>query len=146
MTKASNYLENKLTDLIFRGQAFTAPATIYVSLHTTDPLDDASGAEVSGGAYARVAITANLTNWSGTQAAASTTASSGTGGESSNNGAITFPAPSGANWGVVTHFGVWDAATTGNLLIHGALGTPKTINDGDAAPSFAAAALVNTIG
>lgn len=144
MSQASNYLENKITDLIFRGQTFTPPATIYVSLHTADPTDAAGGAEVSGGSYARVAITANLTNWSGTQAAASTVASSGTGGASSNNGAITFPAPT-ANWGVCTHFGIWDALTTGNLLVFGALGTSKTINNGDAAPSFAAAALVNTI-
>jgi len=145
MSQASNYLENKITDLLFRGQAFTAPATIYVSLHTADPTDLGTGAEVSGGSYARVAITANLTNWSGTQSAGSTVASSGTGGASSNNVTITFPAPS-ANWGVVTHFGIWDALTTGNLLVFGALGTSKTINNGDAAPSFAAAALVNTVG
>jgi len=144
MSQASNYLENKLTDLIFRGQAFTAPVTIYVSLHTANPADDATGTEVSGGSYARVAITANLTNWSGTQSAGSTIASSGTGGASSNNGSITFPAPT-ANWGACTHFGIWDALTTGNLLVFGALGTSKTINDDDAAPSFAAAALVNTI-
>lgn len=144
MSKASDYLENKLTDLILRGAAFTAPVTIYVSLHTADPLDAASGTEVSGGSYARVAITANTTNWSGTQSAGSTVASSGTGGASSNNGAITFPSPT-ASWGTVTHFGIWDAATTGNLLVHGALGTSKTINNGDAAPSFAAAALAVTI-
>ena len=145
MSQASNYLENKLTDHVLRGTTFTSPATIYVSLHTANPADDATGTEVSGGAYARVAITANTTNWSGTQSAGSTSASSGTGGASSNNGAITFPTPSGGNWGVVTHFGIWDALTTGNLLVFGALGTSKTINDGDAAPAFAAAALVNTI-
>lgn len=144
MSQASNYLENKLTDLIFRGQAFTAPATIYVSLHTADPTDAAGGAEVSGGSYARVAITTSLTNWSGTQSAGSTVASSGTGGASSNNGAITFPSPT-ASWGVCTHFGVWDAASGGNLLVFGALGAPKTVNSGDPAPSFAAAALVNTL-
>ena len=144
MTQASNYLENKLTDLIFRGQAFTAPATLYVSLHTADPTDAAGGAEVSGGSYARVPITASLANWAGTQSAGSTTASSGTGGASSNNGAVTFPAPT-ANWGSVTHFGIWDALSGGNLLVYGALTVPKTVNNGDAAPSFAAAALAVTI-
>lgn len=144
MSQASNYLENKLTDLIFRGAAFTAPVTLYVSLHTADPLDAASGTEVTGGSYARVAITANTTNWAGTQSAASTAASSGTGGQSSNNAAITFPAPT-ANWGSITHFGIFDASTSGNLLVFGALGTAKTVNNGDAAPSFAAAALTVTI-
>lgn len=144
MSAFSDYVENKLTDLLLRGQAFTAPATVYVSLHTSATTDAGGGTEVSGGSYARVAITANLTNWSGTQSAGSTTASSGTGGASSNNGAITFPTPT-ANWGTVTHFGIWDASSGGNLLIHGALTASKTINNGDPAPSFAAAALSVTI-
>lgn len=144
MSSFSDYLENKITDLIFRGQAFTAPVTIYVSLHTASLNDAGVGTEVSGGSYARVAITANLTNWSGTQSAGSTSASSGTGGASSNNGAVTFPAPT-ANWGVITDFGIWDASTSGNLLVHAALTVSKTVNNGDAAPSFAAAALTNTL-
>lgn len=143
MSAMSDYLENKLVDLTLRGQAFTAPATLYVSLHTTATTDAGGGTEVSGGSYARVAVTASLANFAGTQAAASTTASSGTGGVTSNNGSITFPAPT-ANWGTVTHFGIWDASTAGNLLFHGALTTSKTVNNGDAAPSFAAAALVLT--
>lgn len=101
--------------------------------------------EVSGGAYARVSLTRSLANWSGTQAAGSTVASSGTGGASSNNGAVTFPAPT-ANWGVVYGLGVWDAATVGNLWLWGALTTPKTVNNADPAPSFAAAALALTLG
>lgn len=144
MAAMSDYLENKLTDLIFRGQAFTAPVTLHVSLHTAATTDAGGGTEVTGGSYARVAVTANLTNWSGTQSAGSTAASSGTGGVSSNNGAITFPAPT-ANWGSVTHFAIWDASSGGNMLIHGALGTAKTVNNGDAAPSFAAAQLGITL-
>lgn len=144
MSAMSDYLENKLTDLVFRGQAFTAPVTLYVSLHTGTTTDAGGGTEVSGGSYARVAITANLTNWSGTQSAGSTIASSGTGGASSNNGAITFPAPT-ANWGTITDFAIFDASTSGNMLIHGVLTVPKTVNNGDAAPSFAAAALGITL-
>ena len=60
-------------------------------------------------------------------------------GTTSNNGVITFPAPT-ANWGVVTCWGILDASTGGNLWIYSALTTNKTINNGDAAPSFAAAA------
>lgn len=140
MSAMSDYLENKLVDLTLRGQAFTAPATLYFGLHTAAPTGDVTGTEVTGGAYARVAVTASLANFAGTQSAGSTAASSGTGGVTSNNNAITFPAPT-ANWGTVGWWSVWDASTGGNLLFHGALTTSKTINNGDAAPSFAAAAL-----
>ncbi len=140
MAAKSDYLENKLIDHVFRGQAYTAPATLYVALLTAAPSDAGGGTEVSGGSYARVGVTASLANFAGTQSAGSTTASSGTGGTTSNNGAITFPAPT-ANWGVVTHWAIYDAASAGNLLFHAALTTSKTINNGDAAPSFAAAAL-----
>ena len=89
-------------------------------------------------------MVSSLLNWAGTQAAASTTASTGTGGQTSNNAAITFPSPT-ANWGVVTHLGVYDAVSGGNLLFWVALTTPKTINNLDAAPSFAAGALTFTM-
>ncbi len=144
MSAMSDYLENKLVDHIFRAQSFSAPATLYVALFTSAPSDSGGGTEVSGGNYARASVTSSLANWAGTQSAGSTTASSGTGGQTSNNGAITFNAPSGANWGTVTHFGIFDAASSGNLLFHGALTAPKTINDGDSAPSFQTAQLAVT--
>lgn len=140
----SDYLENKLVDALLRGQAYTMPATTYWGLYTACPTDAAGGTEVSGGSYARVAVTSSLANWAGTQSAGSTTASSGTGGTTSNNAAITFPAPT-ANWGTVTCFGGWDASSGGNLLIWAALTTNKTINNGDAAPSFGAGALTYQI-
>ncbi|MDD5391185.1 MAG: hypothetical protein PHD37_17750 [Gallionellaceae bacterium] len=135
----SDYLENKLLDFLVRGQAFTPPATVYYALATTTGSDSACGTEVSGGSYARVAVTSSLANWAGTQAAGSTAASSGTGGTTSNNTTVTFPAPT-ANWGSVTEYCVFDASTSGNLLWRTALTTPKTINNGDAGPSFAAGA------
>jgi hypothetical protein len=143
MPGLSDYLENKLADLCFRGQAFTAPANLFIALHTADPTDAGTGAEVSGGSYARVSLAATLANFSGTQGAGTTAASSGTGGQISNNVAITFPAPT-ANWGTVTHFSIRDLVTGGNLLVSGALTTARTINSGDAAPSFAAGALTAT--
>lgn len=136
----SDYLENKLIDAFLRGQAFTMPTTVYVGLATTTGSDAACGTEVTGGSYARVAVTSSLANWAGTQSAGSTTASSGTSGTTSNNGAITFPAPT-ANWGSITEVCVFDASTAGNLLFRTALTTPKTVNSGDPAPSFAAGAL-----
>lgn len=100
--------------------------------------------EVTGGSYARVSITCSLANLAGTQAAASTTASTGTGGTTSNNNAITFPSPT-ANWatggaqvGMLVFF---DQLTGGNLLFGGAVAVPKTVNNGDAAPTFPAASM-----
>jgi len=136
----SDYLENKLLDTLLRAQSYTMPTTVYVGLATSTGSDAACGTEVSGGSYARVAVTSSLANWAGTQSAGSTTASSGTGGTTSNNAAVTFPAPT-ANWGTVTEFCVFDASTSGNLLFRAALTASKTINSGDAAPSFAIGAL-----
>lgn len=140
MAALTDYAENRIIDWLLRGQTFTPPATVHVGLLTAAPTDSSAGTEVSGGGYARVAVASSLANWAGTQSSGSTTASSGTSGTTSNNNAITFPAPT-ANWGSVTHFAVYDAASAGNMLFFAALGTPKTINNGDAAPSFAAAAL-----
>lgn len=131
----SDYLENKLVDHVFRATAYTAPATVYVGLGTAACSDSSFGTEATGGSYARVAITSATTAWKGTHGT-TTGASSGTGGTISNAAAITFPAPT-ANWGVVTHYFIADAATAGNLLVCQALTTSKTINNGDAAPSFA---------
>lgn len=138
-TSFTNYYENKIADDQFRTTALTEPTTHYIGLLTAACSDSAAGTEVSGGSYARVAVTKGDAQWKGTHASA-TGDSSGTGGTISNAGAITFPAPT-ANWGSVTHFGVYDAASAGNLMICQALTTSKTINNGDAAPSFAIDAL-----
>lgn len=150
MAAMSDFLENKIIDFLFRGQALgitgasaaagSGPTSLYLGLYTVNPTDTGGGTEVTGGSYARVAVSSSLANWAGTQAAASTVASSGTSGTTSNNAAITFPAPTAA-WGIVTGFGIFDAASGGNLLIWGALTTNKTINNGDAAPLFSAASL-----
>ncbi len=143
MAGKSDYLENKLIDFLFRGQTFIPPATLYFALLTAAPSDSGGGTEVTGGSYARVGITASLTSFAGTQAAASTTASTGSSGTTSNNATITFPAPT-ASWGLITHFAVYDAISSGNQLYWGALSIAKTVNNGDAAPQFLAAALTVT--
>lgn len=139
MAAMTDYLENKILDWLLRGQAYTPPATSYIGLLTAAPSDSAAGTEVTGGSYARVAVTSNATNWNSSDGD-NDAASSGTDGTTENDVVVTFPAPT-ANWGSVTHFGIYDAASGGNLLIHAALSTAKTINNGDAAPSFAVAAL-----
>lgn len=139
MAAMSDYLENQLIDHILRAQTFssTSPANLYVGLYTAAPSDSGGGTEVSGNAYARVAVTRALASWAATQGGS--TASTGTTGVTSNLAAITFPIPTGS-WGTVTHFGIFDQTTTGNLLFHGALTVSQTVNTGNTV-SFAAGAL-----
>lgn len=131
MSQMSDYLENQLRMHIFRTGTFAKPAALYVALFTAAPNDAGGGTEVSGGSYARVARAPGDANW---------TAPDSTGGLTDNAAAITFPAPT-ADWGQITHFAIFDAASAGNLLFHGALTVPKTVNNGDPAPSFPAGSL-----
>jgi hypothetical protein len=114
MSEMSNYLENALINVTLRATAYTAPATVYVSLWTSDPTDAGSGTEVSGGSYARTAVTF---------AAPSN-------GVTTNSADVTFPTCT-ASWGVVGWIGINDALTTGNLLYHSPLDSAKTIDSGD---------------
>jgi hypothetical protein len=114
MSAMSDYLENEILDHILATGSYTAPSAVYVGLSTASFGDDNSGTELSGSGYARVAATFG--------AAASGTAS--------NSAAIEFPAATGS-WGTVSHFGIFDASTAGNLLIHGAFTVSKTIASGD---------------
>lgn len=139
MAAMSNYLENKLVDHTLRGLVYTPPTTCYMALLVASPNDAVIGTEVSGGSYARAAISSNTTNWSGTQGAGTTIASSGTGGTTSNNTPITFPAPT-ANWGDVVGWALMDAATGGNILLQGMLSESITVASGSPAPSFPATA------
>lgn len=112
----SNYLVHKLLDHVFKVASYTAPTNIYCGLSTANPGDSGSGlAEPSGNAYART-----LKNtW---DAAAS--------GATENTGAITFPTATGS-WGTITHSGLFDASTSGNLLVYGALGTSQAVVNGN---------------
>jgi len=108
----SDYAEGKVLDHVFNKTAYTQP-TLYVGVSTADPTEDNSGiAEPSGNAYARVATTG--TDWDRTA------------GVMSNGVAMAFPEATGV-WGSLTHFAVFDAATAGNMVIHGALTTAKAI-------------------
>ena len=130
MAGKTSYLEAKLIDHTTGKTAYTMP-TVYVGLLTAAPTDTTGGTEVSGGSYARKST-----------AGADWNAASGNPASTSNANAITFVQASGA-WGTVTHFALYDAASAGNMLRWGALGTSKTIGTGDTA-SFAAGALTIT--
>tara|TARA_B100000287_G_scaffold414575_1_gene447284 strand:- start:2978 stop:3361 length:384 start_codon:yes stop_codon:yes gene_type:complete len=122
----SNYLEDKALDHFLGTSSFTMPSNVYVALFTTDPTDAGSGTEVSGNGYARQ----------------SATFSSASGGSTSNSSAIEFTA-SGGSFGTVSHFGIFDALTSGNLLYHGALNASKTIADTDTLKISATGLTVN---
>lgn len=97
--------------------------------------------------YARVAVTASLANFSGTQGAGTTVASTGTSGQTSNNAAITFPAPGvGSTANYVWGRAIYDAASGGNAWEWAPLAAAKTVNAGDAAPSIPAGSDSLTIG
>lgn len=110
----SNYLENALINVTLRATSYTAPTTVYVALYTTDPTDADTGTEVTGGSYARTSVTF---------AAPSN-------GVTTNSADVTFPTCTLA-WGTVTHIGIRDALTSGNLLYHTPLDASKTIDLGD---------------
>ena len=110
----SNYLETEILDHVFAGAAYTAPTTKYLALFTALADGEAgSVTEVTGGGYAR-------------QTVAFTTS----GNTTSNNAAVEFPTAT-ANYGTVTHVGVYDAASSGNLMAYAALSSNKTIETGD---------------
>ncbi len=114
MAEISNYLENAIINATLRNTTYTSVATVYVSLWTSDPTDAGSGTEVSGGSYARTAVTFGAPS----------------GGVSTNSAAVEFPQAT-ASWGTIGWIGINDAQTSGNLLYHTALDTSKTIDSGD---------------
>jgi hypothetical protein len=116
MAALSDYAEKLLLDWAMTTGSATRPTAWYVALYTAAPSDSGGGTEVSTGGYSRQAVTFG--------------AASSPGGTTSNTGAVSFTA-SGANYGTVTHIGIFDNSTSGNLLWHGALTTSKTVNDGD---------------
>jgi hypothetical protein len=124
MGRLSDDIVDSLLDEVFGAVSYSPPSTIYVGLSTTTPANDGTGVtEPSGGAYARVAVTNNTTNWPSASSRAK-----------SNGTAITFPTATGV-WGVVTHVVFYDASTSGNYLGSTALNTPQSLGVG-AIPNF----------
>jgi hypothetical protein len=116
MSALSDYSEKLLLDWLMTNGSATRPTAWHVALYTAAPSDSGGGTEVSGNGYSRKAVAFS--------------AASTPGGTTSNTGAVSFTA-SGGSWGTITHLGIFDAATGGNLLWHGGLTAPKTVGDGD---------------
>lgn len=114
MTAFSDYLENALFNATLRNLPYSSPAAVYLGLHVSATNDDNSGTEVTGGNYSRMAVTFGAP----------------VNGSASNDSLITFPT-STASWGTITHFGIYDQASGGNLLYWGALTVTKTVDNND---------------
>ena len=113
MSSFTDYLENRVLDHIFRAQASTAPAAVYLALFTVTPSDTGGGTEVTGSGYARKAITFGASS----------------GGAIFNTSPVSWTA-AGGNYGTVVAVAVFDALTTGNMLAWDGI-TSAVVNDTD---------------
>ena len=120
MGSFGNFLENEILDNYFGGLDYAAPANLYIALSTADPTDDGSGiAEPVGNGYERKQIANDKTTWD--------VAVSG----ALSNAIIIESAEASGSWGTITHFAIFDAASDGNMLAHGALTASKAVEDDD---------------
>jgi hypothetical protein len=112
MAGATVTLSNALLSSVLRGAPYTSPGTVYLALFTSAPSASGAGTEVTGGSYARLAVSFS--------AAAN--------GAVSNAAELDFtnmPATT------VRGMAVMDASSAGNMLFYGVLANPKTTNAGD---------------
>lgn len=108
----SNYLVDKINDLIYKGTAPSLGSSRYLALYTTNPTAANTGIEASGGSYARQLLSF----------------ASSVSGSSATNASVTF---TNMAEGTYTHYGVFDAVTGGNLIVYGLLTEPVDANAGD---------------
>lgn len=114
MSAMTDYLEQALLNHVLRNVPFSSPTSVYIALFTSAPGEAGGGTEVSGGGYARQAITFTAP----------------ANGQVSNLADVSFPVAT-ADWGTVTHFALFDAATAGNMLLYGAFSLSKIVQVGD---------------
>lgn len=134
MSAFSNYSEDQITGWI-AGTNMTAPTATFVQLYNGDPLDTgAGGTAIVIATAARLSVASGSGSWTrGTVGAGTIT----------NASAFTITSSATAT-ASATHFTVWDASASGNLLFYGALTTSKTIASGDEV-KFNASSLTLTI-
>lgn len=109
----SDTYETTTLNWLFTSGAVTRPTTWFIALYTVAPTDSTAGTEVTGGSYARQAVTMTVT-----------------GDTASNSATVEWPAAS-ASWGTVVAAAIMDASTSGNIIAYGALTANKTISSGD---------------
>jgi hypothetical protein len=118
MSALSNHLEDALMAAVYKGTSYTTPTNTYIALFNSNPGEDNSGTECTGSGYARYEMASG--DW---------TAISN--GSISNATNVNFPAATGVDWGTISHVGIYDASTAGNLLHYGALNSSVTVENSD---------------
>lgn len=106
------YTDNKLIDHLLGSGTYTKPS-LYLALYVGNPLTTGAEISTSGSAYVR-------------QSAAFTIS----GGTATNTSVIEYPVATTA-WGVIDYCAVYDALTSGNMLVTAPLTAAKTIASGD---------------
>jgi hypothetical protein len=130
MAALTNYAETKVLELLFENSDWTnigdasgilgstTPGNFYIALFTADPTDAGTQTnEATYTSYARVAVARSAAGWSTT------------GDTVDNVAVISFPECTGGS-STVTHVGIMDASTSGNMIIHGALSSSLAISSG----------------
>lgn len=117
----SNYLEGKIIEHVLRNVSYTSPSTVYLALYTSNPAEDNSGSEYSGGSYSRQSISFSAQS----------------NGTVTNSGTVAF---TNLGSGTITHIGILDNSSGGNLLYYGPLTTSLTITTGSSI-NFATASI-----
>lgn len=122
MANASNYLEQQIINHIFRANTFSKPTTIAIGLTLDVPTDSAYTEVANANGYARYTNASGDSAWD----------APGAGGTTQNAAEFTFATATG-DWGTVSGVIITDNATYGggNVLMHGALTTPKLVQNGD---------------
>lgn len=118
MAAMSDYLEQKLLDHVLRNVPMTSPTTVYLALFTDDPNDSGGGPEVTDSAYVRQEITF------------AAPASEIDGHACALDADVSFPAIADASV-TISHLGIYDDETDGNLLFHGEFSSSRTYEVGD---------------
>jgi hypothetical protein len=109
----TNDLETRVLQWALTNGSPTRPTAWWIGLFTAAPGEAGGGTEISGSAYARETVTFTVS-----------------GDTATNNAAIEWDAATGS-WGTITHIAVFDAETSGNMLVYAALTASKTIASGD---------------
>lgn len=131
MALGSVTYKNKSLDACYgTGRAATWPATVYIALFAADP--STGGAEITGGGYARIAVSNVDANWAAASA-----------GSKANAATFAFPTSTGAYSATATHWGIVDTASGAfTLADYAALGTPLSVTASGVTPQFVAGNLV----
>jgi len=109
----TNYTDNKLIDHLLGSSTYTKPSTLYVALFVGNPTSGGTEVSTSGSAYARLSAAFTIS-----------------GGTATNTSALEW-ATATSSWGTINWVAIYDASTSGNMLVTAQLTSSKTIASGD---------------